>query len=96
MQKSLVLLVADNNMEKTFQALLQRPHALGIRPIEVNLVVHPHRDPGVLREAHEFLRPFLRECKFALVVLDLEGCGREHQSAEQLSQEVQQRLDANG
>lgn len=67
-----------------------------IRPIEYASFVHPRRDPGCFREAHDFLRPLSREYDHALVIFDRVGSGREDRTAAQLSAEVRARLAASG
>lgn len=94
--KHLVVLVADHNMEHAVLGLLQRPGDLGISEIQFDIWVHPQRDPGVYRRAHEFLRPFLRQYRYALVLLDKEGCGAENRETEQVRSEIQGRLEQNG
>jgi len=94
-KKDLVVLVADKNMEAAIQALLQRPQALGIRPISADVFVHVHHDPGVLNEAHKFLAPFAKQYAYALVMFDRQGCGSE-EPAEDLGEKVQSRLNDAG
>jgi hypothetical protein len=96
MPKDLVLLVADKNMDHGIRGLLRRPLALGIRPIETQIYVHPRRDPGCARESHAFLRPFIGDYRHAMVMLDYSGSGREDLSADALSREVRGRLAENG
>jgi len=96
-QWDLVVLTADKNTQFALEGLLSRPGALGIRPIErVRMLVHPRRDPAVLRDSHSFLRPLLRQASYCLVVFDREGSGAENRSREDLEQSVQSNLDANG
>lgn len=83
-------------MEQVLLGLLNRPQALGMRPITWDIFVHPHRDPGCLREAHVFLRPMARRYYYAVVLLDHHGCGREGTPAEQLANEIAQRLNEHG
>lgn len=71
----LVILAADKNTKLGLQGLLKRPARLGIRAIDSTIFVHPKRDPGVLRQCHEFLRVTLRQAEFALVIFDRDGCG---------------------
>lgn len=94
-QKDLVILVADKDTNAAIQGLLQRHNALGIRQISVDVFVHVGHDPGVLNGAHEFLAPLTAQYAYALVMFDREGCGRK-ESAENLSQEVQSRLNGVG
>jgi len=76
MSKDLIVLVADKNIEATIQGLLQRPQALGIRAIEFDIFLHPQKDPGCLNTSSQFLRTFINQYNFALVVFDCEGCGK--------------------
>lgn len=94
--KDLVLLVADRNMEFTLRGLLGRPEALAIRPVAFDLYVHPRHDPGCLHEAHDFLRPLSRDYKYAMVLFDHQGCGREDDPPEVLSTSVKERLARSG
>jgi hypothetical protein len=92
----LVVLVADKNMEATVRGLLERHEILGIRPLRADVFVHPYRDPGVLNDAHNFLRPLHKQYERALVLFDHEGCGRETQTPSQLQAGVRQRLESSG
>jgi hypothetical protein len=96
-EKQLVVLVADKNMESAVRGLLARPESLNVRPIlgQVDVFVHPNRDPGVFNKAHEFLASFTRQYRFALVMFDREGCGR-NEPANELARIVQGRLQERG
>jgi hypothetical protein len=98
MPKDLVVLAADKNTDYGLRGLLGRPASLGIRPIlaSTDTFVHPRRDPGCLNEAHDFLRPMLRDYRHALVVFDRMGCGREALSQARLADAVRGRLSASG
>jgi hypothetical protein len=91
----LVILTADKNTKLGLQGLLTRPARLGIRDIESTIFVHPKRDPGVLRQCHEFLREILRQAEFALVIFDREGCGSEEPRTA-LEATVEKKLAQNG
>lgn len=91
----LVVLTADKNTQLGLKALLARPEDLGIDPVTYEVVAHPRRDPAVLREAHQFLRVFLRRARYALVVFDRDGCG-DTASRTQLEARVEANLNANG
>jgi hypothetical protein len=91
-----VALVPDKNTKSSFEALLSRPVALGIRELNFRVIPHPNRDAGVFKSCHEFLRPFLRLASRALVVFDREGCGREQDSRETLESRVEANLARNG
>lgn len=94
--RDLVALVADKNMEYAIKGLLERPQDLVIRPIAWDVFVHPHRDPGCLNEAHDFLRPLAREYEYAMVLFDYQGCGREDEPPDKLAARVRGNLARNG
>lgn len=98
MSKDLVVLAADKNIDHGIRGLLSRPAALGIRPILANTdsFVHPRRDPGCVHESHDFLRPFLKEYRYALVVFDRVGSGQASLSQDALSERIRGRLAASG
>ncbi|MDW8319119.1 MAG: hypothetical protein RMN53_14910 [Anaerolineae bacterium] len=91
--KDLVALVADKNMEAVVSSLLSRSPDLKIRHFSFDIFVYPRRDPGCLNEAHDFLHPFRSVYRFALVMFDHEGCGRESVPAEMLADEVKLQLE---
>jgi hypothetical protein len=94
--RDLIVLVADKNMEATLVGLLKRPQSLGIAPVTYDLFVHPHRDPGCLNEADDFLSSLAGAYRYALVVFDHQGCGREGVPPDQLAEELKARLVRKG
>ncbi len=97
MELDLVVLVADVDAEWTLRTLLEkRQEALDISLARFQILRHPGRDPGVFREAPEFLRRYSSRARHALVLLDREGSGQEARSAEELEQDLEQRLQRNG
>jgi hypothetical protein len=94
--KDLVALAADGSMEKVLQGIFSRPGSLKIRPFSCDIFVHPQRDPGCLTRGHDFLKPFRKSHRHALVVFDYEGCGRESATPGELEAEVTARLAATG
>lgn len=94
--KDVVVLVPDKNTEYAVRGLLGRHQSLRIRPLSQDIFVHPHRDPGCLNEAHDFLRPFAAEYDHALVMFDHEGCGREGEAPDTLGERVRGLLRRNG
>ena len=94
--KDLVILVADKNMEFSVTGLLSRYPSLGFRELSAEVFVHPHKDPGCLLRGHEFLRPFTRQYRHALIMLDREGSGREEMAREELEKEIESRLHSSG
>jgi hypothetical protein len=94
--KDLVVLTADKNAQFALRGIMSRGRAMRIRSIQVDFHVHPGRDPGVLRNAHEFLRAFARSHGHALVVLDREGCGQEQVSRDELETTIEGALRNTG
>lgn len=93
----LVVLVADKNQEATIRALLQnRCASLAIRQVRFAIQVHPRRDPGVLREAADFLRTYADLAEHALVVFDRVGAGQKVRSASDLATDLGERLSKSG
>ena len=90
--KDLVCLVADKNMEATVRGLLARVDALGIRALEFDAFVHPQRDPGCFRNAHEFLRSRRSDYRHGLVLFDRAWEGAPARSAADLEAELRARL----
>lgn len=70
-----IFLLADKNMEATFIGFLTRDGfhlSLGIRqfefdPAEDLIVDESGSDPGVYTRAHEFLRPYQRTHRYAVI-----------------------------
>lgn len=75
MSVDLVLLTPDVDIGATLRAILGRSQALGIRPVSVEEVRSPQRDPGVFHGGPDLLRPFLAEASRALAVLDCNWSG---------------------
>jgi hypothetical protein len=96
--KDLVVVVPDSNTEQTLYGLLERHKALQIRRIEYRILVHPERDPGVLQRGASLLAEIdaLNAFRYALLIFDREGCGREMLTSSELEQQVQQQLDMSG
>lgn len=92
----LIALVADSNMENTLRGLLSRHQALGIRPITYDIFRHDKRDPGCWTDAHNYLRPYTRQYRYAMVLFDHEGSGQESRRGVDLQEELESRLEANG
>lgn len=90
--KDLILLVADKNSQFALRGALQRPKALGIRPIRFEFLVHPGRDGGTRRTGPEILNLEAARFRNAVLVLDFEGCGSEHSLAAELESELDARL----
>ena len=89
--KDLVVLAADKNIEHALMGLFERTEAMGIRPITVDIQVHPQRDPACALHGVEFLSGSSERYAYALLVFDHEGSGFDdttpHQLQESLNEE---------
>ena len=95
--KDLILLVPDTSMEKAVCAILQRRRALRIRELRFDCVVHPGRDGGVRKNAHELLRLHAGRYDNAIVMFDYHGCGEEDKkTAPQIEADVTSNLTNSG
>lgn len=90
LKKDLIVLAADKNIESAVIGLLGR-ESLGIRTIKFDIFVHRNRDPGCLHQSAQFLRNFINQYQYALVMFDRDGCGKPD-SRENLELDVEQRL----
>jgi hypothetical protein len=91
----LIVVVADLGIETTVGALLQRTQSLQIRQVAFE-IRRPVGDSKCCREAHNFLRSFVPQFDYALVVFDRQGSGREHLSRVEIEAQVENRLSING
>lgn len=82
-------------MRVALEVLLARHRDLEICPIRTQVLRHPGHDPAVLRQGHDFLRPYLRLARYALVMFDRDGCGRPD-AREDLERLAEARLSQNG
>ena len=96
--KDLIVLVADKSIECAVRGLLSRPESLGIRSIidSSDIYCHPERDPACLRKANNFLKPYASTYRYALVLFDREGCGKENLDRTDLETEVETSLSNSG
>jgi hypothetical protein len=92
----LVVMVADNDMEQTIKALLNRHSSLRIREINTEYLRHPQRDGGCRVDAIELLRLYLTKAHYAIVIFDLEGSGEADCNATTLELQLEERLNRNG
>lgn len=90
----LVVLVADKEMQYALRGALNRPEALGTRPLRHDSFVHSGHDGGVRRTGPELLRMKRRTAAHALLLLDHEGSGAPGSAAE-LEAELDRRLAAD-
>ena len=92
----LVCLVADSSMKAAMSSLLERPNALGIRPITKEIPVHQERDPGCCHDPMKVLRPYRNNTKHALIVLDHEWTGVPAASGAELEFWIEEKLKRDG
>ena len=92
--KDLVLLVADKNAQFALKGALERPEAMGIRPIEFEFRVHPGRDGGTRKSGPEMLALERRRFQHGLLILDYEGSGTDLPDAKALEAQLDGRLRA--
>ena len=91
-EKDLVVLAADSNIEQALIGLFTRPEALGIRPIDVNISVHPQRDPGCATRGVDFLSNLSELYLHGLLIFDREGSGREQKQPQEMQKELNREL----
>lgn len=93
----LIALVPDKDQRETLDGLLTtRIGSLGIRKISFKILVHPRRDPGCYIEAQDILQPLVNKASYALVVFDHEGSGQEGRSANEIADDLLDRLSRSG
>lgn len=80
----------------TMDRLLRRPQSLGIRQVRFAIARHRHRDPGCRTDASRRLRPHLNEYRYAMVVFDQDGCGRDDATRVDIQFDVERDLARNG
>jgi len=97
--RELIILAADKDTEFALRGLLTRHPSIPMRALaegtNYSIFNHTEHDPGCLLGSHDFLRSQATRYRHALVVFDLEGCGKSG-PPESLEAEVEQRLEAAG
>jgi hypothetical protein len=94
-KRDLVLLVADKNMQFALHGALERPAALGMRPISFEIRTHLRRDGGVRKDGPEMLALEKSRFAHALLVMDFEGSGAGNLDAAALESDLDKRLQPN-
>lgn len=93
--KDLLVYVADADALAFMKAVLERPPALGIRPIGFGIERHPMRDSGMVQSGAELTRMKKGKYHKALLMWDHHGSGRDHRQApEAVEEEIRNKLDA--
>ena len=95
-KRDVLVLVADRNIKAAVAGILSRPQSLQIRKVAFDVRSHPHRDSGCCLEGVEFVRAFRDRYRHALLIFDLEGSGREGECAEDIEQDLENKLAATG
>ena len=83
-KRDLIVLVADRDMEGALKALLSRHQSLGIQAIDYDIIVHSGHDAVCAQQGVKFLSNFTNQYRYALLMFDHEGSGRENVTPEQL------------
>jgi hypothetical protein len=92
----LIVVVADVDAANAVRALIKRRESLAMREIRATVDRYVGRDSGCYLKAHDYLRPFVRQFSYAMVVFDRHGCGKERESRESLEKQVEARLASSG
>lgn len=87
-KKDLIVLAADKDMEHALQGLLARPAALGIRPVNADVLVHPRHDAACALHGVPFLAGFSNRYEYGLLMFDHEGSGKEDISTLDLQKQI--------
>lgn len=94
--KDLFLLLADTDAQYAIETLLNRPRALGIRPICYDRIRHVGRDAGCRKDCVELLRRYQRSHAHALVVFDRHGSGWDKRPREEIEADRERALADSG
>ena len=96
MKKHLIIRVADADMERFLNAILNKPEALGIRPIQFDIErnTDARGDSGMRANGAELTRMDKDDYQKVVLMWDYQGCGHEHKkSAQTVAKETQDQLD---
>ena len=92
----LIVLAADKHTAVSVDTLIRRRRVdLGIRAVSFDMRRHPNSDPGCRTNAVEFLRPFVRGYRRAIVVFDHRGCGSQ-EAPKRIQRDIESALGRNG
>ena len=94
--KDLVSVVADKQIRATLEALLLRRRALGIGPVEAEILLHPNHDPGCYARPADLLRGYRQAAEHALIVLDHAWDGVPVTSGAELEALIEEKLEQAG
>ncbi|MCF8248180.1 MAG: hypothetical protein K9J37_23400 [Saprospiraceae bacterium] len=95
--KDLIVLVADKDIKALLEGLFPRlEHVNGTSQFDFDIESHPNRDNGCMNESVEYLRPFCRTYRHAIVIFDKDGSGQETNSREIIESTIETALASNG
>ena len=97
--KELIVLASDSQQKAVIEILLEKRYAsLSIRKLmqrqNFDVFAHPNKDPGVYKEAGQFLSVFEKQYRYALVLIDSEWEGSPGQN--KIKEKIQNDLNQNG
>ena len=93
--KDLLVFLADADAQAFMQGILEKPRALGIRPISFDIERHPQKDPGMVANGPELTRLYKGDYERVLLMFDFHGSGRDQRETFiELSAQMQARLDS--
>jgi hypothetical protein len=95
-KKDLVVLAPDITVKVTLDCLLNRNRDFEIRKISWETFVHPLRDPGVYSGSDSFLRSYITDYHYALILMDKESSGQEAKPYDSLIEEMKKKMERNG
>ena len=93
--RDLLVLVPDADIEQAMYGLLVRADRIDIAPVDFEIRRHVNRDSGCRTNAANFLRPYSKTYRHALVVFDRHGCGS-RETREEIQEQVEIDLARNG
>lgn len=94
--KDLLALVADADILAALRGLFdKRRKSLSLADFTFEFAAHPERDPGCRLRCQDFLAPFIKQYRFALVVFDRDGSGTSD-TRENVERDVESRLAGRG
>jgi len=95
--KDLLVLAADKDAEFALRSLLSRISGIEkLNEFSFDIITHPQRDPGVINQGVEYVRPHIGAYHHLMVLFDYEGCGRERQSRTDIETDLEKKLSNNG
>jgi len=93
--KDLLVFVADADALAFMQGVLEKPNALGIRPISFDIERHPLKDSGMVQTGPELTRMRKEDYQKVLLMFDFHGSGLDHRETySELREQMQARLDS--